>query len=103
MYSERRRVQDAAGNQAEMLLESGPRTLRPNSMAILELVSSFAFSELSFLPCVACSWVVCWVEMKSRSIISVDRRYLSQAMSFLCSELSNHSTNQTAYHCFFTR
>lgn len=37
--SERVRVSDNKRRQADILLESGPRTLRPNSKAILELVS----------------------------------------------------------------
>ena len=37
--AERVRVADGHGRKAEILLESGPRTLRPNSKAILELVS----------------------------------------------------------------
>lgn len=37
--SRRVEVKDGEGNRAQMLLESGPRTLRPNSGAILELVS----------------------------------------------------------------
>ena len=37
--SRRVEVKDANGNTAQMLLEAGPRTLRPNSKAILELVS----------------------------------------------------------------
>lgn len=36
--SERVRVKDRHGHQADILLESGPRTLRPASKAILELV-----------------------------------------------------------------
>ncbi|KAI0355823.1 Protoporphyrinogen oxidase [Trametes cingulata] len=36
--SERVRVKDQYGRQAEVLLESGPRTLRPASKAILELI-----------------------------------------------------------------
>ncbi|KAF5369051.1 hypothetical protein D9758_002944 [Tetrapyrgos nigripes] len=35
--SERVQVRDANGNSAEILLESGPRTLRPNAESILEL------------------------------------------------------------------
>ena len=38
VYSERVRVRDEHGNEAGMLLERGPRTLRPNSKAVLELV-----------------------------------------------------------------
>lgn len=41
MDSERVQVQDGKGNEAEMLLERGPRTLRPNSKAVLELVRLF--------------------------------------------------------------
>ena len=37
--AERVSVDDGHGRKAEILLESGPRTLRPNSKAILELVS----------------------------------------------------------------
>jgi protoporphyrinogen/coproporphyrinogen III oxidase len=36
--SERVEVRDANGNSAEIVLESGPRTLRPNAKSILELV-----------------------------------------------------------------
>jgi len=36
--SERVQVRDADGNSAEILLESGPRTLRPNAKSLLELV-----------------------------------------------------------------
>jgi oxygen-dependent protoporphyrinogen oxidase len=36
--SERVDVRDAQGNTASVLLEAGPRTLRPNATAILELV-----------------------------------------------------------------
>lgn len=39
MQSERVRVKDKYGREAQVLLESGPRTLRPASKAILELVS----------------------------------------------------------------
>ncbi len=40
--SERVRVIEAgAGDEADILLESGPRTLRPNSKAVLELVSNY--------------------------------------------------------------
>lgn len=38
VYSERVDVRDAQGNEARILLERGPRTLRPNGKAILELV-----------------------------------------------------------------
>ena len=38
--SERVRIKDPNGREADVLLESGPRTLRPNSKAILELVST---------------------------------------------------------------
>ena len=37
--AERVQVGDVKGHKAEILLESGPRTLRPTSKAILELVS----------------------------------------------------------------
>ena len=36
--SERVRVQDANGHEASVLLEAGPRTLRPNGKSVLELV-----------------------------------------------------------------
>ncbi len=36
--SERVNVRDGNGNQARVLLERGPRTLRPNGRAVLELV-----------------------------------------------------------------
>ena len=39
--SERVQVKDGEGNEAEMLLERGPRTLRPNGKAVLELVRLF--------------------------------------------------------------
>ncbi|KAI0821897.1 Protoporphyrinogen oxidase [Trametes gibbosa] len=38
VQSERVRVKDKHGREAEVLLESGPRTLRPASQAILELI-----------------------------------------------------------------
>ncbi|KAI9069094.1 Protoporphyrinogen oxidase [Trametes sanguinea] len=38
VQSERARVKDRYGRQADVLLESGPRTLRPASKAILELI-----------------------------------------------------------------
>lgn len=41
VQSERVRVKDKHGREAEVLLESGPRTLRPASQAILELVSTY--------------------------------------------------------------
>lgn len=41
VQSERVRVKDKHGHEAEILLESGPRTLRPASKAILEIVSIF--------------------------------------------------------------
>ena len=37
--SRRVSVKDGSGNEAQILLEAGPRTLRPNSPAVLELVS----------------------------------------------------------------
>ena len=40
--AERVRVEDTRGHRADVVLESGPRTLRPNSNAILELVSTTA-------------------------------------------------------------
>ena len=33
-------VKDEKGNKANILLESGPRTLRPNGKSVLELVRS---------------------------------------------------------------
>ena len=36
--SERVEIHDADGNQGNVLLEAGPRTIRPNSKSILELV-----------------------------------------------------------------
>ena len=39
--SRRVEVKDSNGNKADILLEAGPRTLRPNSKSILELVSLF--------------------------------------------------------------
>ena len=45
--SRRVEVKDNDGNKATMLLEAGPRTLRPNSKAVLELVSfNLFFREL---------------------------------------------------------
>lgn len=41
VQSERVRVKDKHGHEAEILLESGPRTLRPASKAVLEIVSIF--------------------------------------------------------------
>ena len=38
--SERVEVKDGQGNKANILLESGPRTLRPNGKSVLELVRS---------------------------------------------------------------
>ena len=40
MKSERVTVKDSVGKEADMVLESGPRTLRPASKAVLELVSA---------------------------------------------------------------
>lgn len=45
VYSERVQVRDGQGNEAGVLLERGPRTLRPNSKAVLELVRSIRQSE----------------------------------------------------------
>ncbi|EKM57571.1 uncharacterized protein PHACADRAFT_182091 [Phanerochaete carnosa HHB-10118-sp] len=39
VHSERVHVQDDKGNEAGILLERGPRTLRPNSKAVLELIN----------------------------------------------------------------
>ncbi len=38
VHSERVSVRDAQGNEARILLERGPRTLRPNGKSVLELV-----------------------------------------------------------------
>ncbi|KAI8972885.1 Protoporphyrinogen oxidase [Trametes punicea] len=38
VHSERVRVKDQHGRQADVLLESGPRTLRPTSRAVLEII-----------------------------------------------------------------
>ncbi|KIP04479.1 hypothetical protein PHLGIDRAFT_120646, partial [Phlebiopsis gigantea 11061_1 CR5-6] len=38
VHSERVQVRDESGNEAGILLERGPRTLRPNSKAVLELI-----------------------------------------------------------------
>lgn len=38
--SERVNVRDSLGNECKILLEKGPRTLRPNGEAVLELVST---------------------------------------------------------------
>lgn len=40
MQSERLRVKDGASHEADVVLESGPRTSRPVSKAVLELVST---------------------------------------------------------------
>jgi protoporphyrinogen/coproporphyrinogen III oxidase len=37
--SERVQVKDVQGNTASVVLEAGPRTLRPNAKSVLELVS----------------------------------------------------------------
>ena len=39
VHSERVHLKDGKGHEAEVLVESGPRTLRPASKSILELVS----------------------------------------------------------------
>jgi oxygen-dependent protoporphyrinogen oxidase len=44
--SERVQVKDERGNVASVVLEAGPRTLRPNAKSILELVSD-ASGQLS--------------------------------------------------------
>lgn len=41
--SERVEVKDAHGNAARILVETGPRTLRPKGKAVLELVRLFVF------------------------------------------------------------
>ena len=41
--SRRVNVKDGSGNEAQVVLEAGPRTLRPNNPAVLELVSPYAF------------------------------------------------------------
>ena len=46
--AERVRVKDTREHRADMVLESGPRTLRPNSNAILELVSAFSFHVVTY-------------------------------------------------------
>ena len=38
VFSERAHVRDDSGHESNILLERGPRTLRPNSKAVLELV-----------------------------------------------------------------
>lgn len=38
LRSERVEVSDSHGNRARVLLEAGPRTIRPNAKSILELV-----------------------------------------------------------------
>ena len=45
MKSERVVVKDSVGQEANVVLESGPRTLRPASKAVLELVSVVPFHE----------------------------------------------------------
>ena len=41
--SRRVNVKDDSGNSAEVVLEAGPRTLRPNSPAVLELVCQASY------------------------------------------------------------
>lgn len=43
--SERVHVRDEQGHSAEMILESGPRTLRPNAKSVLELVRRIIFRK----------------------------------------------------------
>lgn len=38
VYSERMNVKDSIGNRADLVLERGPRTLRPQGKPVLELV-----------------------------------------------------------------
>ncbi|TBU28062.1 Protoporphyrinogen oxidase [Dichomitus squalens] len=45
VQSEKVRVQDGAGHEADVVLESGPRTLRPVSKAVLELVHLLALKS----------------------------------------------------------
>jgi protoporphyrinogen/coproporphyrinogen III oxidase len=43
VHSERVEVCDNHGNRARVLLEAGPRTIRPNAKSILELVRAYYF------------------------------------------------------------
>lgn len=49
VYSERVQVRGGSGNEAGILLERGPRTLRPNSKAVLELVRFILFYSHVFI------------------------------------------------------
>lgn len=42
VHGERAQVNDLDGNPAAVILERGPRTLRPNAKSVLELVSTQA-------------------------------------------------------------
>ena len=44
--SERLTVHDGVGNEAQLVLEYGPRTLRPNGKAVLELVSRYTLLNM---------------------------------------------------------
>ena len=47
--SERVEVCDSHGNRARVLLEAGPRTIRPNAKSILELVRAYLHYRFLFL------------------------------------------------------
>jgi oxygen-dependent protoporphyrinogen oxidase len=47
--SERVEVRDSHGNRARVLLEAGPRTIRPNAKSILELVRIYIYITVRFL------------------------------------------------------
>ena len=50
MHSERVHLKDGKGHEAEVLVESGPRTLRPASKSILELVSFLSGASEAYIP-----------------------------------------------------
>jgi phytoene dehydrogenase-like protein len=49
--SERVQVCDSHGNRARVLLEAGPRTIRPNAKSVLELVRNYFHSILFHTIC----------------------------------------------------
>lgn len=57
--SQRVDVQGYNGEKASVLLESGPRTLRPNSGAVLELVRTSVVHETPGLSCMCCRIISC--------------------------------------------
>ena len=50
VHSERVHLKDGKGHEAEVLVESGPRTLRPASKSILELVSILSVASGAYAP-----------------------------------------------------